>query len=68
MSLTKWIKYSIVTEVVGISLVSSGIIYEMMYAEPIGFMLITAGSMAFAVGSGLMIKARKLFGAKEAKQ
>ena len=67
MSLTKWIKISIATEVVGISLVGSGIIYELIYCEPIGFMLITAGSMAFAVGSGLMIKARKLFAAKEAK-
>jgi len=43
-------------EVVGISVVSGGICYEYVAGEPIGFVVITAGSVIIAVGSLLYAK------------
>ncbi|MBA7702408.1 hypothetical protein ES703_111175 [subsurface metagenome] len=47
---------SVVVEVVGISVVSVGIGYEYLSGEPIGYLIITAGSVIVAVGSLLYAK------------
>lgn len=50
-----------VIEVVGISVVSGGICYELASGETIGFVVITTGSVIIAVGSLLYAKVyRKL--------
>jgi hypothetical protein len=46
-------------EIVGISIVSSGIYYEYISGEPIGFIIITTGSVIIATGSLLYAKIYK---------
>jgi len=48
-----------VIEIAGISVVSSGIYYEYLSGEPIGFLIITTGSVIIAVGSLLYAKVYK---------
>jgi len=45
-----------VIEVAGISVVSSGIYYEYLSGETVGFVIITTGSVIIAVGSLLYAK------------
>ena len=47
---------SVVVEVVGISVVSVGIGYELTYSEPVGYILITVGSVVVCIGSLLYAK------------
>ena len=42
---------AVVVEVVGIVVVSGGIVFELRSGEPIGFAVITAGSVIVAIGS-----------------
>jgi len=43
--------YAVIVELVGIVVVSGGIVYEYLSGEPIGFVVITTGSVIVAVGS-----------------
>ena len=45
------IKLSIITEVVGIATIISGIAYETIANEPVGNILLMAGSVLIALGS-----------------
>lgn len=47
---------AVIVEVVGISVVSVGIGYEYLSHEPVGYLIITAGSVIIAVGSLLYAK------------
>lgn len=42
---------AVVVELVGITVVSGGIVFEYLSGEPIGFVVITVGSVIVAVGS-----------------
>ena len=42
---------AVVVEVVGIVLVSGGIVFEYLSGEPVGFVVITVGSVIVAIGS-----------------
>ncbi len=51
-----------VIEVVGISVVSGGICYELASGEPIGFVIITVGSVIIATGSLMYAKVYRHLG------
>ena len=48
-----------VPQILGISLVVCGIIYEIVFSAPFGFLLITIGSLAFAIGTKIKHKRSK---------
>lgn len=43
-------------EVIGVVVGTVGVVVEVIYEADIGFILITAGALVFAVGSGLWAK------------
>jgi len=53
---------AIIIELVGITVVSGGIIFEFMSGEPIGFIVITVGSVIIATGSLLYAKVYRHLG------
>jgi len=57
----RWVKLSVVVESAGVVMVAGGIGVELATSEPLGVILITAGSLTVAVGSGLLVKARRVF-------
>ena len=48
--------FAVGIEIVGISVTSIGVGYELSYHEPIGYIMITSGSVIFAVGSLMFAK------------
>ncbi len=48
--------FAVIVELAGISVASIGIGFELTYHEPVGYVLITAGSVLIAAGSLIYAK------------
>jgi hypothetical protein len=48
-----------IPQIAGITLVACGILYEIAFSAPFGYLLITIGSFAFAIGTKIKHKRSK---------